>query len=55
MVSSYDSGLTLSHKLELIIRRPPGLRKTQAALNALQKLACDLVAHNVRLALIAFV
>lgn len=43
------------HQLQLIIRRPPRLRKTQAPLNTLQKLPRHLVAHNMRLALVALV
>lgn len=46
---------TSPHQLQLIIRRPPRLRKAQTPLNALQKLPRHLVAHNVRLALVALV
>lgn len=44
-----------SHKLKLIIRRPTSLRKTKTPFNALQELARDFIAHDVRLAFIALV
>ena len=36
-----------AHKLQLIIRRPSRLRKTETPLDALEKLPCDLIAHDV--------
>lgn len=52
---SFPSIPSLPHKLQQIVRRPSRLRKAQAALNALQELSRDLVAHDMRLALIALV
>lgn len=43
------------HQLQLIIRRPSRLGETEAALDALQELAGDLIAHDVRLTFVALV
>ena len=44
-----------SHQLQLIIRRPPRLRKTQTPLYTLQKLSRHLITHNMRRPLITLV
>lgn len=46
---------SLTHQLQLIIRRPPSLGETQASLDALQEFPRRLVAHNVCSILVALV
>lgn len=43
------------HKLQLVVRWPSRLCETETALDALQELSRDLVAHDVRLAFVALV
>lgn len=43
----------LPHQLQLILRRPPRLRKTQTPLDTLQELPRHLIAHDMRRPLIA--
>lgn len=38
-----------THQLPNILRRPPDLSETQASLNALQELSCNLITHHMSL------